>query len=235
MDEKFSAEILLKHDTQIIVSETITSLLKLHGYQWKPTNHEAVFKLFLRRSGGKGVTKAMLQQVQNLNQMNLLFVHRPRCPITSEIVEAQQSKELMALLLEHEPDMASTQVMATQLLKHRKRHDNMNKEVIVDVLQELWGRNSGLRVTEAMFENMDSLDPDTMQFLLSHSPPDLQLSQGLVLAAGANWHYSLQVLRLLLQHRHGTHIEEDTVAGCRNDAEARKSWVLSSRTSRPCR
>ncbi|KAI0478098.1 ankyrin repeat-containing domain protein [Xylaria cf. heliscus] len=213
IDGKSAAQILLERNTEMIVSEeTIISLLKLDSYLWHSTRHCVELKLFLRRSGDKGVTKAMLQQAQSLDQMNILLAHEPRCPITPEIVETQNSIELMALLLEFEPSIVSTQGMVTQLLNNRERHTTFDEEVIVNVLQELWRRNSGLQVTEAMFENIMSSGPKTLHFLLSHSPPDLQLSQGVFIAAGTDGFYPLELLRLLVEHKPNLQIEEETVA-----------------------
>ncbi|KAI1739627.1 ankyrin repeat-containing domain protein [Xylaria scruposa] len=215
VDGKSAVEILLEHNTQMIVSEnTIISLLGSNQYpgQLQYTKFEVLLKLFLKRSINNAVTPAMLQHAQNLAQMNILLAHQPRCPITTDIVESQPSIDLMTLLLEHEPNMKSTQAMVTQLIKNRKRHNNTHKKTIVDVLQELWRRNSGLRVTEVMFEDMDSLDPDTVQFLLSHSPLDLQLSQSAFLSANANNYHSVQLLRLLLKYNPHVQIEEETVA-----------------------
>ncbi|KAI0439524.1 ankyrin repeat-containing domain protein [Xylaria telfairii] len=225
IDGRSPVEILLEQDSQLIVSEeTITSLLKSLGtdrYRRDFLHHDAVLKLYLSRSSDQGVTKAMLQEARTLDQMNILLAHQPRCPITLEIVEAQKGKELMALLLELEPNMASTQAMVTQALKYERRYDNMQKEKIVDLLEELWRRNPELTVTDDMIEATATLDPETLQFLLSHSPADLRLSQGIFVTVVSRRRSSKELLRLLLQHQ--PDVEEETVAKALETAVSRET------------
>ncbi|KAI0430727.1 ankyrin repeat-containing domain protein [Xylaria sp. FL1042] len=202
-------ELLLDYDTAKVFPESALVAL-LQSAQYANTSKDFFIqsrcdklRLLLRRSGGLGVTKAMMKNVQSKDEMMILLAHEPRCRITANIAEAQQDWSLLKLLLDAEPNLIPSEKMVMLCLSHPKSW--FEKETKVELLEEMWKRNPSLKVNEEMLARLIIIHLEEAQFLLSRTPPEVKIPLKALSSAGE------PLLQLVFKHKPDLKLPEATI------------------------
>ena len=140
--------------------------------------------LLLARTGGLGVTEPMLLKAR---------------------------KQEMLILLDHEPCVSPTETAVFRVLEPDSPRGRRDKK-ITEILEKLWARNPVLTVTEAMLQIMH-LHSSTVEWLLSHAPKDLKITQAMLFSTQPPFCATPQVVRIFLRRDPNLKLTEEMITG----------------------
>ncbi|KAK1756491.1 ankyrin repeat-containing domain protein [Echria macrotheca] len=139
----------------------------------------------LSRRGAAGVTAAMLKACQCEDVMAVLLDTPPICPITPDIIRAQQTRSCVAALIGYDKDIPITEDLALAVLSVPNYPSWRPQR---PPLEMLWERNAQLRVTSAMIEAAASSRTTPLrdlEFVLDRAERGLAVTSGALSAAAA--------------------------------------------------
>lgn len=198
-------DLLFEHEKDLCVTEG-TLVAEIENLS---ANNTKTLCALLRRDGGVGVTKAMIEAVKDIEALEVLLKHRPICQISPQSVikitrnrGGGQRREMVELLLNHESNLPVDEnfvlaVLGTKDYSLMSPHSRRSRNLIDYLLD----RNYGIKVTQAMLKAAAS--PDDMRSLLNHAE-DISVTMDILQCAADRpdgGHRNAQnIVRLLLAH-----------------------------------